>query len=88
MGEIQRFIPMTAFPLTLIHLAMMITFEFPDYATDIKFNKQTMLTRMGWQNGMNFQNFLVISRITRFLITSICTVSTLVILAYSSGDQT
>lgn len=61
MGEIQRFIPMTAFPLTLIHLAMMITFEFPDYATDIKFNKQTMLTRMGWQNGMNFQNFLVIS---------------------------
>jgi 1,4-dihydroxy-2-naphthoate octaprenyltransferase len=57
-GEWHRLLPMTTFPLLLLHLAMMLAFEFPDYAVDVKFEKSTLLVRLGWQRGMYLHNFL------------------------------
>ncbi len=46
-------------PLALLHLAMMLAFELPDYASDLKHEKRTLMVRMGWQNGMQVHNGLL-----------------------------
>jgi 1,4-dihydroxy-2-naphthoate octaprenyltransferase len=52
---------MSTFPLTALHLAMMVVFEFPDFSSDLKFGKQTLLVRMGWERAMLFHNLLIVS---------------------------
>ncbi len=59
--ELHRLLAMSTFPLTSLHLAMMIAFEFPDYLNDIKHNKLTLLVRVGWQRGMILHNILILS---------------------------
>jgi 1,4-dihydroxy-2-naphthoate octaprenyltransferase len=59
-GELHRLVAMTTFPLTVLHLAMMLAFELPDYATDIKYQKRTLMVRLNWQNGMLLHNLLVL----------------------------
>ena len=61
MHDLHRLLVMSTFPLTVLHLAMMLAFEFPDYATDVKYEKQTLLVRLGWQNGMVVHNVLILS---------------------------
>ncbi len=60
-GELHRLVAMATFPLTMLHLAMMIAFELPDYATDMKFAKRTLMVRVGWQRGMLLHNLLILS---------------------------
>ena len=60
-GELHRLLVMTTFPLTALHLAMMLAFEFPDYASDVKYEKPTLLVRIGWRNGMVLHNLLILS---------------------------
>ena len=67
-GELHRLVAMSTFPLTVIHLAMMIVFEFPDYATDVKYEKLTLLVRIGWERGITLHNVLILSA---FLLLSI-----------------
>ena len=64
-GELHRLLVMTTFPLTALHLAMMIVFEFPDYLTDLKYEKLTLLVRVGWERGMVVHNILIL---TAFLL--------------------
>jgi 1,4-dihydroxy-2-naphthoate octaprenyltransferase len=40
---------------------MLLTFELPDYAMDVKFGKRTLLVRLGWQRGMTLHDLLIIS---------------------------
>ena len=67
-GELHRLLVMSTFPLTALHLAMMIVFEFPDYLNDLKFEKYTLLARVGWERGMVFHNVLIL---TSFLLLGI-----------------
>jgi 1,4-dihydroxy-2-naphthoate octaprenyltransferase len=60
-GEIHRLVAMSAFPLVALHLAMLLAFDLPDYATDQKYGKRTLMVRLGWQNGMTLHNVLVLS---------------------------
>ncbi|HLE13654.1 MAG TPA: prenyltransferase [Anaerolineales bacterium] len=60
-GELHRLVAMSTFPLMPLHLAMMLEFEFPDYSADVKFEKNTLLVRMGWERAMNLHNTLIIS---------------------------
>ena len=60
-GELHRLLMISSLPLTALHLAMMLVFEFPDYATDIKFEKKTLLVRVGWERGMVLNNLLILS---------------------------
>ena len=64
-GDLHRLLAMTTFPLTALHLAMMLAFEFPDYASDLKHDKRTLLVRIGWQRGMTLHNMLIL---TAFLL--------------------
>lgn len=59
-GDFHRLLPMSTFPLTALHLAMMLSFSFPDYASDVKFEKKNLLVRMGWERTMVLHNSLVI----------------------------
>jgi 1,4-dihydroxy-2-naphthoate polyprenyltransferase len=59
-GDLHRLLAMSTFPLTLLHIAMLLAFELPDYATDIKYEKNTLLVRVGWEMGMRMHNFLII----------------------------
>jgi 1,4-dihydroxy-2-naphthoate octaprenyltransferase len=59
-GELHRLLAMVTFPLTTLHLAMLLAFELPDYANDLKYGKRTLLVRLGWQLGMRLHNLLVL----------------------------
>lgn len=60
-GDLHRLLVMSTFPLTTLHLAMMIVFEFPDYINDFKFEKYTLLVRVGWEGGMVLHNILILT---------------------------
>jgi 1,4-dihydroxy-2-naphthoate octaprenyltransferase len=60
-GELHRLVAMSAFPLATLHLAMLLAFELPDYANDLKFGKRTIMIRMGWERGIVLHNILVLS---------------------------
>jgi len=59
-GNLHRLVAMTTFPLTALHLSMMLAFELPDYASDIKLEKRTLLVRLGWKTGMGLHNALIL----------------------------
>jgi 1,4-dihydroxy-2-naphthoate octaprenyltransferase len=51
---------MVTFPLTLLHLAMMLAFELPDFMTDLRYDKRTLMVRLGWERGMQLHNLLIL----------------------------
>ncbi len=59
-GDLHRLVAMATFPLTALHIAMLIGFSLPDYSNDLKFGKRTLLIRLGWQRGMLIHNYLII----------------------------
>lgn len=59
-GDLHRLVAMATIPLTFLHMAMMLCFEFPDYAVDIKYNKLNLLVRLGWERGMALHNILIL----------------------------
>jgi 1,4-dihydroxy-2-naphthoate octaprenyltransferase len=59
-GELHRLIFMTTIPLIALHFAMIIAFELPDYASDLKFSKRTLMVRVGWQSAMRFHDYAII----------------------------
>jgi 1,4-dihydroxy-2-naphthoate octaprenyltransferase len=70
-GELHRLVAMTAFPLAAAQLSMLLAFELPDYATDLKFQKRTLMIRLGWQNGMALHNILVLSAFLLIVVARI-----------------
>ena len=67
-GELHRLLAMTTFPLTILHIAMLLAFELPDYLHDVKHDKRTLMVRVGWQNGIMLHNLLIL---IAFLILAI-----------------
>jgi len=59
-GELHRIVAMSTFPLIALHFAMMLIFELPDYANDMKFEKFTLMVRVGWEKGILFHNILIL----------------------------
>ncbi len=60
-GEFHRLLAMSTFPLTALHLAMVIAFDLTDFARDVKYGYMTLLVRMGWQDAMTLHNVLILS---------------------------
>lgn len=55
-GDLHRVLAMVTFPLTFLQLAMLLSFELPYYAQDLKYGRQTLLARAGWETGMRLHN--------------------------------
>lgn len=58
--DYHRLLIMASFPLTLLHISMLLALELPDYASDIKQGNKTILVRIGWQRGMQIHNILIL----------------------------
>ena len=63
-GELHRLLAMTTFPLTMLHLAMLLAFQLPAYLEDVKHQRQTLMVRLGWKRGMNLHNLLILGAFT------------------------
>ena len=59
-GELHRLVAMVGFPLVASQMAMLMAFSLPDYLTDLKHEKRTLMVRLGWQNGMLMHNVLIL----------------------------
>jgi 1,4-dihydroxy-2-naphthoate octaprenyltransferase len=60
-NEIHRLIAMSTFPLTALAMAAMLAFELPDYFSDLKFEKRTLMVRLGWQQGIWVHHLFIAS---------------------------
>jgi 1,4-dihydroxy-2-naphthoate octaprenyltransferase len=60
-GEFHRLLAMATFPLSALHMAMVLAFALPDYSVDTRNGKRTLLVRLGWQSGMTLHNGLVLA---------------------------
>lgn len=61
-GEgVHRLVSMSTFPLTLLHFSMLMIFEFRSFASDLKFDRATLLVRLGWQGGMRLINIMILA---------------------------
>ena len=59
-GNLHRLLPMATFPITLLYLIRVLTIELPEYASDQKYGRKTLLIRMGWLQGMNIHNIFIL----------------------------
>lgn len=55
-GELHRLLLMTTAPLIGLNFAMIIAFEIPDFASDAKTDKRTLMVRLGWRAAMNWHD--------------------------------
>ncbi|GAP05483.1 MAG TPA: prenyltransferase [Anaerolinea thermolimosa] len=59
-GELHRLLALITFPLTFLTLASLLALRLPAYAADLREERLNMLTRLGWQRGMNLHNLLIL----------------------------
>jgi 1,4-dihydroxy-2-naphthoate octaprenyltransferase len=56
-GKLDRLLLISAIPLVALHFAMMIVLQLPDYASDLKHDKRTLMVRLGWPTTMRLHDF-------------------------------
>jgi 1,4-dihydroxy-2-naphthoate octaprenyltransferase len=59
-GDSLRLLAMVTFPLTAMHLAMLLAHSLSSYAGDLKYSHRTLMLRMGWQYGILLHNILIL----------------------------
>ena len=57
--ETHRFL-LISIPLTFLAFAYFIVMDFPAFASDIKYNRSTLLTRLGWERAVPLHNLFVL----------------------------
>ncbi len=66
-GELHRLLPMSTIPLAALLFAVFIASEFPDYASDLKRDRKTLMVRLGWETAMRLHNLAILFAILSFL---------------------
>mgnify|MGYP001169664029 CR=1 FL=1 len=61
LGEFHRLIAMATFPLTFLLLATILALRFPNYASHLKYRKNSLMIRMGWDSAMTAHNIFVLA---------------------------
>ena len=67
-NETHRFLTLLL-PLTLLAFAYFIVLDFPSYASDRKYNRSTILTRLGWERVVPLHHIFVIFAYIFFAIS-------------------
>lgn len=60
-ADFNRLVSAATFPLFLIGLATFVALDFPTFASDVKYERRTLLTRLGWQRAIPLHNALLAS---------------------------
>jgi 1,4-dihydroxy-2-naphthoate octaprenyltransferase len=68
-GEFHRLLTFATFPLTLLALAYLLVWNFPTFATDQKFGRHTLLTRLTWQRAIPIHHFLILAAFLLFAVS-------------------
>lgn len=55
-GEISRLLTAYIFPITFLLMACFLALNFPEFSTDQKYARQTLLIRLGWQIAIPAHN--------------------------------
>lgn len=71
-GDLHRLLPMSCIPLAAFILAMQIAFSLPTYATDIKFEKKTLIVRLGWSTAMRLHNLAIVFALFSLALAYAC----------------
>ncbi len=58
--DLNRLVSMSTLPLTAFFFAMQIAFQFESYGSDFARQPGTLLTRIGWQNGVRAHHALIV----------------------------
>ncbi|MBI9035078.1 MAG: prenyltransferase [Bacteroidales bacterium] len=59
-GTFHQLVPFFSFAIVLLFLCMKIIQNLKRYATDLKYERKSMVTQMGWERGMQLHNGLLI----------------------------
>jgi len=59
-GELHRLLTFATFPLTLLALAYLLVSDFPNFITDLKLGRHSLLTRLTWQRAIPIHHLLVL----------------------------
>lgn len=59
-GELNRMLIMSTTPLVALAFAMLIALQLPDYASDLKHEKKTLMIRLGWSTAMRLHDFAIL----------------------------
>lgn len=65
-GELHRLLLMSTTPLIALCFAMIIVFELPDYATDVKYGKRNLMVRLGWSAAMRAHDVAIVFALISF----------------------
>jgi len=61
MGELHRLLGAVAFPLTALSFAFFLVLDFPTYAEDRKYERGTLLLRIGWERAIPLHHILLLA---------------------------
>lgn len=67
-GDLHRLLLMSTTPLVALCFAMIIVFELPDYAADLKHGKRNLMVRLGWSAGMRAHDVAIVFALISFAI--------------------
>jgi len=59
-GTFHRLLPIAALPVTALAFAYFLILDFPSFADDLKYERLTFLTRLGWQRAVPFHHGLIL----------------------------
>ena len=59
-GAYHNLVVFISTPLVLLILAMFLALDFPSYAGDMKYERNTLLARLGWERVIPFHHLLVL----------------------------
>lgn len=59
-GSLHRLLLMSTTPLVALCLAMILAFELPDYASDLRHGKRNLMIRADWQIGMRLHDAAIL----------------------------
>ena len=60
-GSMHRLLNWCTVSLTVLLVATLLALELPSYADDLRRERSTMLTRLGWQRGLQLHHGLVLT---------------------------
>ena len=74
-GDFHRLIPILSLPITSLALAYFLVIDFPAFAEDIKYERVTLLTRLGWQRAIPIHHGLIVAAFFLLAISPIAGVT-------------
>ncbi len=67
-GKLDRLILICTIPLVALHFAMMIVLQLPDYASNLKYNRRTLMVRLGWAAAMRLHDIAILFAISSLFL--------------------